>query len=305
MSPSPSLTTPPALALRLALVAETLARLRLHPSVLALRRTGRTVSAAAVRFGLVRADPASLSSAAASRHRHRSDGTTYARPSRSLVVSSHLESAPLGSARARTFPPRSTSPCGSSFPRISVRVRARRSLLRLPKERATLFARRQQNPHLACRLSPFGSAGARFVPFPLARSGLSTDTGAPRGLPRPMRQERQFAVRFSPFGRLTPTPLPACAFRLVAAPMLPSAPKSFGPFRRPAPPRSPLALPRADLRRRMGQASVRSFPTTLASSASTALSRARVHAPLLGATRLFELSDSSDSPGPFSRSLWA
>lgn len=133
-----------------------------------------------------------------------------------------------------------------------------------------------RTPAVAFRLSPSSSVGARFLPFPLSRSGLSTDTDTPCELPRNARQERQFALRLSPGGWLTQTPLPACAFRLVVAPMPAVRSEELLPISVPC--TTTLAvcvIPRADLRRRMGQASVHSFLAALASGASTALSRAR------------------------------
>jgi hypothetical protein len=185
-------------------------------------------------------------------------------------------------------------------------ARSRRSLLLLPgSSLATRSARLLQDPHLPFRLAPSSLANARSCPFRFR-------------FPNSHEHRRAFQVAPYQRARSTSTPsgsrLPACCcwlpFRL--APSSSPRPRCFRLLRRTDGHLGALhhhaRLLRSPLRRlapTVGETSVRSLLAALANDVSTALSRARFHAPLLRAARLFGPSDSSDSPCPFTRTLWA
>jgi hypothetical protein len=273
------------------------------PCGVGLRRTSKDRSAAAVRFGFVRAYPTRSLSTAASRYRRRSGGTACAQLSRSLVASSHP-----GTGTSRLRPGLhcsacvSPSPCDSGFPRALPCLLVRDAA-------CVLF------PGRALRLFPLDSAGPPpHLPawrVPASCPSRFPDPGAPRtptrfpGCPfqrarcacsplgfRPLAGSRRLLFRLAP----SDSPWPRCFLQLRRAVGHLGALHHHARLLRP---------PLRRLAPTVGETSVRSFLAALANDGSAALSRARFRAPLLRTARRFELSDSSDSPGPFTRTLWA
>jgi len=254
--------------------------------------------------GFVPSSPCAGPSTAASWHHRRSDSATCARPSHRLVVSSCLEPAAFRYAQACAADHVSPSPLAAPASRdLPALARARHSLLLLPGETA-LPARFLQDPRLAFRLAPSSSTSARFLSFPLSLSGLSADTGAPSGFPssasgalaRPpalafwlTRADSSSGFRLpsrrGPDAAVCSKELPAisapCTTTLVLAVSFP--PTHVGRWEKRAfPASSPFFRAAAPL----------SFPEPASALHSCEL------------THLFELSDSSDSPGPFTGFLW-
>jgi hypothetical protein len=302
-----SLSTPEASAFRLPLPAEFSCPALRPPCGFSMRRTLKDRSAAAVRLGFIRAHRARLPSTAASRRRRRSGGTACARLARSLVASSFLKPAPFGCAQTCASPP--------AF-HLRLATPASRRL-----DDACPFA---TQPAASSRLEscdPFRSIAAGPPP-PLPACAFQLGECPLLSVPLSFPELSRAPTRLPgcPFqrARSTSTPsgsrLPACCcwlpFRL--APSSSPRPRCFRLLRRTDGHLGALhhhaRLLRPPLRRlapTVGETSVRSLLAALANDVSTALSRARFHAPLLRAARLFGPSDSSDSPCPFTRTLWA
>lgn len=135
---------------------------------------------------------------------------------------------------------------------------------------------------------PFHELSRAPTPFRLAPSsrqersrtlGLSSGTRPLLPLPRFRASGSAWPARSTTFRR-RPSQHPAHHARLLRTPL------------------------RRLFNRRWEKTSAHGFLVALASNASTALSRARSHAPLLRAARFFGPSDSSNSPGPLTRTLW-